>query len=113
MARPDEQRLQDPLLRMLKSLAEDPSVLCLSALLLSAFRTGTESVRFRGFILVGIFRISVPTRFEQVMRTYPLTMACFVAGFRSRKRLYVEGVGFMAPPVLNLQKFSDRGAHLI
>lgn len=59
------------------------------------------------------FCTSVAMRLEQVMYTPSIIMACCATDWRSKKRFRVENGGFVALPVVNPDRLSDRSAHLI
>lgn len=111
MARPDVQRRQILLRRMLTSLVEVPIVLCPFGFLIFSFLTDSGSVRSKGRTAVEIFRTSVIIQIEQVMYTFFIIIACRATNSHGKKKYLVEGRSFVASPVLNLHSLSERSAH--
>lgn len=66
VVRPDEQRGQSALPRMLRSLVEVQNTVCQLGPPISAFLTDTGSVRARGLVVVDSFRTSVAKQLEQL-----------------------------------------------
>lgn len=68
-------------------------------------------MRFEGSVAAGTFGTFVATRFEEVLHTSFIVVACYALDLRSKTRFRVEGKGFAAPQVLNLDSLSDGHAH--